>query len=288
MRLPAVFSKKYALPIAAGASGVVNGLFVGYILGRRQIVDLIEAIEKVEPGIMPDENQLEIPFEADEEEQGEFISFERPTIDRPTRVVISEEEADRLALEDRINDMGLEDPVVQEALRRTIGSPNHEEVREAAEEAIVEYAPEDEATSVQSIFDTPHGTWSYEEEEKKRGNRDPYVIHQDEYMADDSGCRQAALMYYAGDNVVVDDDNKPVSNYQELVGDLEGDDAPWGHGSRNEDMVYVRNPRIECEYEIVRTYEAFALAVQGFEADAELDEIQHSADRRRRRPAWQD
>lgn len=286
MRVPAVFNKKYSLPIAAGLAGLVNGAFVGYLVGQRQVETLVEAIEKAELGIMP-EDEL---FDENLQPKAELVSGELPEVisfDRPTRVVISEEEADRIFLEDQINEMGVDHPIVQEALRRSIGSPDHEDVRKAAEVAAAEYAPSDEADAVQSVFDSPHGPWDYTIEEAARGDRDPYVIHQDEFLADEAGCRQAALMYYAGDDVVVDDDNRPVSNYQELVGDLEGD-GPWGHGSRNADMVYIRNPRIESEYEITRTYESFALAVQGFEADAELDEIHHSAEARRRQPRWQD
>jgi hypothetical protein len=62
-------------------------------------------------------------------------------------------------------------------------------------------------------------------------------------------------------------------------GDLVGDDnLRFGYGSNDSNMVYVRNPRIEMDMEIVRSQGTYTKEVLGFDDEAEL---KHSGRRRR-------
>jgi hypothetical protein len=88
--------------------------------------------------------------------------------------------------------------------------------------------------------------WDYKEELQQRSEDHPYIIHYDEYMDDELNFAQSTLTYFAGDNILVDDRDAPIYNHDQLVGHL-----IFGHGSGDPNVVYVRNHKIKCEWEIV-------------------------------------
>jgi hypothetical protein len=95
--------------------------------------------------------------------------------------------------------------------------------------------------------------WDYEAEVASRSPDVPYVIHQDEYS--DQGFTGVTLTYYEADNILVDDDNKPVDNKERLVGNAL---ARFGHGSRNPHIVYVRNETLSIDVEVVKDSGSYA------------------------------
>ena len=235
-----ILKHKAFLPTITGLLGVAAGLTGGYILGKKSgesgegLLDVVEDLAG-------------LPLD---EETAEVISF-----DRPTRLTFTEEqlrEAPRSCSQD----------VVEEY-----------EPGEIAELVAEEYAAANPNHKLHNIFKKRKDEWDYAEETPNRGNRDAYVIHYDEFHGEESGFRQSALTYYAGDDIMVDEDSDVVPNYKDTVGDLK-----WGHGSHDENMVYVRNPRLEAEYEIDRSYDSYLHAVLGYEAEAEADaaDLKHS------------
>jgi len=77
-----------------------------------------------------------------------------------------------------------------------------------------------------------------------------------------------------------DSHDKPIYNHSEVVGEL-----LFGHGSNDPNVVYIRNPKLEAEYEILRdegSYEEIVLGEQ-IEHEAEEGDLRHSAVLRMRR-----
>lgn len=107
--------------------------------------------------------------------------------------------------------------------------------------------------------------WDYKEEAQNRGPNRPYVIHVDEFNSDEMDYPHETLTYYVGDDVLCDSKGAPVYN-RDIFGIL-----LFGHGSEDENIVYVRNEKIECEYEILRDPGHFGMEVLGLD-----EEIQHS------------
>ena len=108
--------------------------------------------------------------------------------------------------------------------------------------------------------------WDAEKEEASRKGRGVYIIHQDEFFGDELGYSQMSLNYYEEDDILCDDDDVPIYNYEQVVGRLE-----FGHGTDDKNVVYVRNDARECEYEILRNTTSYANEVLGIEYDEELD-----------------
>jgi hypothetical protein len=155
-----------------------------------------------------------------------------------------------------------------------------EEVIETAIQA--EYADEiiegtrvipEERLPVNIWSETSDGVWDYELELSNRNPTDPYVIHQDEFMADEMDFRQSTITYYQGDDIMADEHDTHIYNYNNVVGDLK-----FGHGSKDPHVVYARNEAMRMEWEILLHTGKFSVEVAGIDADIELerDSLKHS------------
>lgn len=142
--------------------------------------------------------------------------------------------------------------------------------------------PEESAVVVESktvnVFetaqpDTPE--WDQAAEESERSSTHPYIIHKDEYKRNEKQYDQMTWTYYADDDVLANDDDKPV---HATDGYVPADFAEkFGHGSGDPNVVFVRNDELSIEFEIIRNEGNYAEVVHGF--------LQHSDNggRRRRR-----
>lgn len=124
--------------------------------------------------------------------------------------------------------------------------------------------------------------WDYEEEKKTRDSSAPYVIHKDEFWSNEMEFGQHTLTYYNGDDIVADEEDKPVYNAHEVIGTK----MPFGHGSGDPNVVYIRNEKRKEEFEVLLDQGLFSVEVLGLEIEnnerARDDSIEHSA--RRFRP----
>jgi hypothetical protein len=113
--------------------------------------------------------------------------------------------------------------------------------------------------------------WDYDLELANRTPHAPYIIHSDEFHSGESGLRQTTLTYYAGDDTLCDEADVVIYNASEVAGELK-----FGYGSKDANVVYVRNEKLGGEYEIVRDEGHYAIEVlgQSFE-DVEEPHIQH-------------
>ena len=111
--------------------------------------------------------------------------------------------------------------------------------------------------------------WNYPEEIQNRSEDRPYVIHQDEFKLGESGYDQTTYTYYAVDEVMVEEGSRdPLTNVDFSVG-LEN--LKFGHGTDDIDVVFVRNDKLELEYEICRlhtSYEEEVVGLDGNEPDS--------------------
>lgn len=108
----------------------------------------------------------------------------------------------------------------------------------------------------------PTGTWNYPYEQSRRSFNAPYIIHKDEFDHSENGYSKVVYTYFAGDDVMVDEDNKPLLHGDEIVGQ---NNLRFGHGTDDENVVYVRNDKLELEMEICRVPQSFEAEVLGLE-----------------------
>ena len=112
----------------------------------------------------------------------------------------------------------------------------------------------------ESIFPNEDDEWSYDEEMPTRTPEVPYVIHVDEYMDNDTNNSQSTLTYYAGDKILVDELDTPIYNAEKVASPL-----IFGHGSKDPSIVYIRNERLEADYEVLLDHGFYQVEVLGQE-----------------------
>jgi preprotein translocase subunit Sss1 len=116
--------------------------------------------------------------------------------------------------------------------------------------------------------------WDYQKEldHRVRNPDDPYVIHQEEYMAQETGYRQVAYTYYAVDDVLVGEDEFHPLPHADIIVGL--NNLQFGHGTDDPDVVFVRNNEHQLEMEICRLHKSYEEEILGIEntEDDEDDE----------------
>lgn len=150
------------------------------------------------------------------------------------------------------------------------GAPN---VRDSA-------VPSDEvANQLRNVFETgkdPGTDWDWDVEKALRKEGGTYVIHKDEYGETDNN--EVTLSYYAGDDILCDQQDRIVDDQRRLVGDSLD---KFGHGSHDRNVVYVRNEELEIDMEVIKSDKTYAEEVHGFKhEDPPRKRVPHRRDPR--------
>jgi hypothetical protein len=105
-----------------------------------------------------------------------------------------------------------------------------------------------------------NSTWDADAEEAKRDPAMPYVISYDEFFENQVEYEQTQLTWFAEDGVLADTTDKPVDESLVNPDNLE----KFGHGSRDPNIVYVRNEARELDFEISYAEGKYSEQVMGF------------------------
>lgn len=253
-----ILKSPWTIPSAVGVASFGIGVGVGYILGKRQTEKIIEVTEFEE---------LEFDFDvtgmAEETEKAKRIideeAYVAPVLAPETDAeVVDDTIVVRADPASALIEEHLEDPVVE----------TEPEVEDELEE------PEEELVQV-NVFEDHDDDWDWDAEVTQRDQNPgkPYQLHQDEYYRMEFDFPQLTLTYFEGDNILVDENNEPIYNHHDVVGDFE-----FGHGSNNKDICFVRNDARRAEYEIIRHTGMYSREVLGIEIEdnARARDLQHS------------
>ena len=162
-----------------------------------------------------------------------------------------------------------------EAEQQAIDETNARFPAEEEEITLVPATPEGIAEAVnQNVFDTiePEGPWDYSVEHKRRQPDVPYIIHVDEFTQNEPVHEQLVYTYYEQDDVLADLRDNTIDDMDAVIG--LGNLGRWGHGSNDDNIVYIRNEELKLDFEVVRDRGSY-------EAETRKN-IRHSYDRRRR------
>ena len=108
----------------------------------------------------------------------------------------------------------------------------------------------------------------------------PYVISEDEWSEGQDFYDTINLTYYAGDNVLSDDEDKPIDKVGEIVGT--DNLGMFGVGVVDPNIVFVRNEIMKTDFEITRREDEYKVTVLGFRSDNNLQHSDEPMPRRRR------
>ncbi len=287
-KIEQIIKHKLAIPVAIGAISAGVGVSTGYVFGLRR-------------GYQKAWNEVVDLFDRDEEERhipGEPVEAE-VTLDEPPRIVIDADEYEAVKERWESEDIAAGEQIISErtldpdevrrateeiALAHTaaVERTYPQFVVDAAAEAGV--TPEQMADDLQrvrnaadlagplvaplpietNIFANTGDGWDYEAELLAREGQTIFVIHADEYNAQEEDYTQITLTYYEGDDLMADENNEMVTNHERTVGKLR-----FGHGSNDPNLCYIRNVEREADYEILRHTGKFTEEVMGLEFESE-------------------
>lgn len=108
----------------------------------------------------------------------------------------------------------------------------------------------------------PEESFDLEEEKKTRTPDRPYVITEDEFTDGEPAYTPIEVTYFEGDDVLVDDQSKPITDIDGTIG-IENL-SRFGDGSRNPDVVYIRNERLGADFEVIRSQGKYTREVLGY------------------------
>lgn len=93
----------------------------------------------------------------------------------------------------------------------------------------------------------------------------PYVISVDEYMEDsyDNGTQydKSTVTYFDGDNTLVDDREEIIPDIDRTLGI--NNLTRFGHKSKDKNVVYIRNERLETDFEVLLDRSSYTETVLG-------------------------
>lgn len=235
------------IPAGVGVAAFGVGLGIGYFLGRGR-----KPVEKVtERFDVPAQREF---FDLTNTELDEIQKV--PEVTKPQPLVIEAETYEAIREMDNLVDEG-------EAF-----------VAQKLQESVTQDA-DDEGSGVEviskSIFANSDDDWNMAEEVASRTTTEPYVIHRDEFYENENDYSQVTVTFYEGDEIMADQEDKPVYNYAQVIGEMK-----FGHGSGDPNVFYVRNDKYKAEYEVFRDSGLFAVEVGGLEIEDTREELRHS------------
>ena len=273
-RVVEILHQRWVVPTATAVVGFGAGLGVGYFATRRQHEQVKVEIEM---------------FEADTAAFVEQVNEASKIIDEFTKKLVNENN------EPPLDDVKLLaqslHPSFQSKTQVTEGTGNlkyfalteaytsESELPEIELERprgrVISSARRGDGT-VTNIFenDVAGDEWDYKTELEARTSEAPYIIHVDEYVADEKGWdSQSTLTWYVADEILTDSQDVPIYNWREVVGELR-----FGHGSNDANVVYVRNEKLQTEYEVLRDPGSYELTVLGdsLERMNHIQDLKHS------------
>jgi hypothetical protein len=246
---------KLVVGLATGAIGLVTGVALGKFLSDRRWA---RSVDDMLTSVQHDMKMEKLQRRFDSNFQVFDKVFDKASTSTPTEPTISTEQFNE-----------------ERSLRIIQGEGKDVELEAQA------WADQAEALSRREAarhhtFDTPTDDWDYESEKNLRSDKEIYVIHRDEYVNDEMGYHQSTIEFYVQDAVMVDVLEHPIYNYTDFVGHEALDQ--FGHGSGDNDVVYVRNEREKAEFEVLRNSGSYEREVLGMEAEDEYREqdLKHS------------
>ena len=124
------------------------------------------------------------------------------------------------------------------------------------------------------LYDASDDDWDWEAELNMRSDKTIYVITRDEFDADDMGYGQSTANWFEGDRMLSDENGDAIYNWTSHI----GTELPFGHGSGDENVLFVRNENLRWEYCVTKNPGRFDQEVEGhaIELEYEADDLKHS------------
>ncbi|QXO14663.1 hypothetical protein SEA_RUNHAAR_59 [Gordonia phage Runhaar] len=285
-------SKAGVLALTTSGISLVVGTLFGHILTKKYVTDKYEALIEQEvlkakafysqlnkTGEFSDPAAVAERLGAKAEQVDETMTADKPDVDP---IVVDDKPFRDLDPEDRVaynkyseNYTGpaveREKPVQDPPIEINTGESMAEfetRLAEAAHEkvaAIIDRVEsglgEEEENMPSNVFDTNGVPPIRVDNDEDRASGLPYIISVSEFMENDPQYQQNTISYYQGDGVLADERDQPIPDKNSIVG--EQNLVRFGEGSGDDNIVFVRNDRLEVDFEITQSLGTYSEEVLG-------------------------
>lgn len=97
----------------------------------------------------------------------------------------------------------------------------------------------------------------------------PYIISEDDYNNRYPDFQKISYQYYEKDDVVTDERDEVVIDWEDIIGEQAL--VNFGKLCDDEDLVYVRNLSMECDFEILRIHSSYQEDILGVDDPEMID-----------------
>ena len=204
---------------------------------------------------------------------GYVFATYRKRIERKLRDSIDEMGSDIAHLQNRVEESGVR---ILEASWDIIRKVHEEHEEPKISDLVGSFEPE-----VDIRLETPEGVtsnvwlgdaidhnWDMDAESASRVGKEIYILHREEYDDEEKGYSHTTLTYYAGDDILTDENDVPIHNPSHVIG--EGN-LIFSKGSGDPHIVYIRNDRLEAEMEVILDTGFYQVEVLGQDIEDRLN-----------------
>lgn len=278
-RILAILKNPLTIPVGVGIGSFLGGLGTGFLLGKRK------THQEYEAHVIPCQEEWDIEEEVQEPVPG-IIDGPHVEIEEVPQPPASPEDIQAF-IDRKVEDGELVLPDVPKFVPHfeiePDGTTRQNLIQEdgSVQQVVIERDEEPVDPVRQNVFAHNDDDWNMDEELAKRDPGQPYILHRDEFYAEERGFTQTTLTWYEGDKIMCDQEEVPLYNWQREVGPLR-----FGHGSGGKDLFYVRNEKNRAEYEVIRLDDRYDVAVLGQEIEDSqtASDLRHSRTPTRFRP----
>lgn len=143
------------------------------------------------------------------------------------------------------------------------------------------YNHNDPTIYVRNVFQEPQvseeevGDIQWEQLVRFRNHNKAYIISEDEFLNNEPEYPQVTLTYFAGDGVLIDEQEKPVLEIEKTIGEVENLKR-FGLGTSSNHTLYIRNERLGLDFEILRDERKYTEVVLGFSPNQDI-QVSHES-----------
>jgi len=114
------------------------------------------------------------------------------------------------------------------------------------------------------------------EDLEARTEDEPYIITVDEFGDAEPGYGNVTVTFFEGDGVLVDDQETPIRDFDDMIGEKNLEHFGQWSGDRN--VVYIRNERLATNFEVLRSKQSYVEGVLKY-VDARPDTMRRRGPR---------
>lgn len=236
--------KPWVLPTAIAGS-LLAGAFVGYVITERVLRARYEKIlqdevDRIESYYQTKVEEYEVPEDVVLVE-AKFEKVETETVQFDQKIIETQQLAESLGYAHDLKE--------EEHIRNTTPVPDTPQSYSQGKMTVREAEPIDYESN------------AYKDLLAERSHDKPYIITIDEFMDEYKDYDKISFTYFEGDDVVADEREQP---YEEVASSLGlGNLKRFGEWSQDADQVYIRNHKLEIDFEVTRDDRSFAEVVAG-------------------------